>query len=346
MFTGAHRAAGAAAVTIGLVTGCMSSGTPGATPSRTSVTAATHTAPTRTGPVFTRPHLGKMCGWAPVAPLRYQHVIWIWFENHSYGKIVGSPSAPYLNNTVATNCALATNFHNTSHPSLPNYLGATSGRTDGVTRDCNPNTCSSTSTSIFHQLEQAGKTWKGYAESMPRNCAHFDTPPYAARHNPPVYYIDIKSTCPVNDVPMGTTSGGAFAQDLNRDTLPSFAFVTPNLCSDMHSCSVSTGDTWLKGWLTKIVNSPAYNSGTTAVFVSWDEGGGGTHGEDCASPSNTDQSCHIATYVLGPAVRPGAQVSTRFTQYSMLRTTESMLGLTTYLGNAATAAGMRQAFRL
>ena len=49
---------------------------------------------------------------------------------------------------------------------------------------------------------------------------------------------------------------------------------------------------------------------------------------------------------MGPAVRPGTRVATRFTHYSMLRTTEDMLGLTTYLGNARTAKGMRDAFHL
>jgi phospholipase C len=287
-----------------------------------------------------------MCGWVQTPPARYQHVIWIWFENHSYNKVVGSSSAPYLNTTVGAKCGLATNFHNVSHPSLPNYLAATSGRTDGVDRDCSPASCSSTSRSIFRQLELAGMSWKGYAESMPRNCAIYDTKPYAARHNPPVYYTDVKSTCPANDVPIGDQSGGNLSRDLAQNTLPSFAFVTPNLCSDMHSCSVRTGDDWLKTWLPMLVNSPAYNSGKTAIFVTFDEGGGGSHGENCADPSNTDESCHIPTWVLGPAVRPGARVGTWLSHYSMLRTTEALLGLKTFLGDAATAPGMRQPFRL
>jgi phospholipase C len=128
--------------------------------------------------------------------------------------------------------------------------------------------------------------------------------------------------------------------------LPNFSFITPNLCNDMHDCSVSTGDSWLKTWLTRIVNSPAYDSGKTAIFVTFDEGGGGHHGEDCASPTNNDNSCLIPTYVLGPAVPAGAQVTTRVTHYSMLRTTEALLGLKTFLGDAATATGMRQPFHL
>src|SRR5436190_8441597 len=283
-----RRGTAIVAVAGALLSACSSggSGSPAAS------TGPNPTSPSGSAPSAGQRPVGEMCGWARTPPARYQHVIWIWFENHSYNKVVGSSSAPYLNNTVSAKCALATNFHNVSHPSLPNYLGATSGRTDGVDRDCSPSACSSTSRSIFRQLELAGMSWKGYAESMPRNCAIYDSKPYAARHNPPVYYTDVKSTCPANDVPIGDQSAGNLSSDLAHNTLPNFAFVTPNLCNDMHSCSVQTGDDWLKAWLPMLVNSQAYNSGKTAIFVTFDEGGGGSHGENCADPSNTDGSCH------------------------------------------------------
>src|SRR4051794_4888962 len=194
---------------------------------------------------------GAMCGFA-TPPSTYQHVIWIWFENHGYNSIVGSSSAPYINGTLAKSCGLATNFHNESHPSLPNYIAATSGGTQGLSRDCAPNGCPQTAPSLFGQLAKAGKTWKGYAESMPKDCAPYDTSPYAVRHNPPPYYSDVASTCPANDVPLGTTTSGAFASDLAAGKLPAFSFITPNLCNDMHNCSVSSGDSWLKSWMTLI----------------------------------------------------------------------------------------------
>jgi phosphatidylinositol-3-phosphatase len=62
-------------------------------------------------------------------------------ENHSYPSIIGSPQAPY-ENRLANSCGLATNYHNISHPSLPNYVGATSGLSVGAVQkfssDCNP----------------------------------------------------------------------------------------------------------------------------------------------------------------------------------------------------------------
>ncbi|HVB45884.1 MAG TPA: hypothetical protein VNF47_24685 [Streptosporangiaceae bacterium] len=62
------------------------------------------------------------CGTLATPPA-YSHVIWIWMENHSYSDIIGNTAAPYIN-SLASECGLATNYHNITHPSLPNYIGA------------------------------------------------------------------------------------------------------------------------------------------------------------------------------------------------------------------------------
>jgi hypothetical protein len=181
------------------------------------------------------------CGALSVVPPppTYAHVIWIWMENKSYKTIIGNPSAPYLNNTVAPDCGLATNYFNASHPSTPNYLAATSGSTNGVSTDCLPKRCPDPNPSIFGQLEAAGMSWRSYEESMPSNCykSNYPTtaPVYVPRHNPAVYYNDAASSCLTADIPMGDASSGAFATDLANGTLPNFSFVTPNLTDDMHS---------------------------------------------------------------------------------------------------------------
>src|SRR6516164_1620938 len=127
------------------------------------------------------------CGTLTSAPT-YTHVIWIWMENHSYNTIIGSSQAPYIN-SVASECGLATNYHNISHPSLPNYVSATSGlgyaSIAKFDPDCNPVPgCTTKAKSIFAQ----GESWKAYEESMPANCTKADSGEYAVRHNPPPYY--------------------------------------------------------------------------------------------------------------------------------------------------------------
>ena len=268
------------------------------------------------------------CGTKTGPPATYAHVIWIWMENHSYSEIVGSPAAPYLN-SLASDCGLATNYTAVTHPSLPNYVAATSGNTWGIADDNPPSSHPLAASSIFQQAGSAGS----YEESMPSSCDLTSSGTYAVKHNPEAYYTNIRTACAANDVPMGTTSSGAFAAALGSGNLPKFSFVTPNLCNDMHDCSVQTGDAWLQSWVPKITASPAYQAGNTVLFITWDE--------DDSSSAN-----HVATIVVSPYTAPGTKSATAFTHYSLLRTTEQLLGITTFLGNAAGAASMRAAFGL
>jgi hypothetical protein len=276
------------------------------------------------------------CGRQATAP-GYKHVIWIWMENHSYNTIIGSSRAPYIN-SLATECGLATNYHNVSHPSLPNYVSATSGlgyraikRFDG---DCNPVPgCITPAASIFGQ----GETWKAYEESMPANCHKGNSGHYAVRHNPPPYFTGLRG-CTTFDVPYPR-----LASDLSAGKLPAFSFITPNLIDDMHNSSVAVGDKWLAANLPTILKSPEYTSGSTAVFITWDEGEGGT-ATKCAT-NKTDVGCHVATIVISPSTRPGTRSAKLFNHYSLLGTAEQLLGLPA-LGKAATFPTMTSAFNL
>jgi len=277
------------------------------------------------------------CGTTTTAPT-YKHVIWIWFENHSSSSIIGSSQAPYFN-TIANECGLATNYHNLSHPSLPNYVGATSGLAvssltpfDG---DCNPTgSCTTTSASIFSQ----GETWKAYEESMPSNCYKSNSGEYAVRHNPPPYFTSLTG-CSTKDVPYSQ-----LATDLAGNALPAFSFITPNLIDDMHDGTVAQGNAWLSNNLPKILSSPEYTSGNTAVFITFDEGSGGTKGENCAT-NTTDNSCKIPTIVVSPSTKAGTKSGTLFNHYSLLATAERLLGLPA-LRQAASATTMTAAFNL
>jgi hypothetical protein len=49
---------------------------------------------------------------------------------------------------------------------------------------------------------------------------------------------------------------------------------------------------------------------------------------------------------IAPTVPTGATTDLAVSHYSLLRTTEELLGIKTFLGAAATAPSMRAAFRL
>ena len=278
------------------------------------------------------------CGTVTAAPT-YTHVIWIFMENHSFSDIISNAAqAPYIN-SLAAECGLATNYHNISHPSLPNYIAATSGLSGRALKtfnpDCSPSKkCSTPAPSIFGE----GETWKAYQESMPANCNPANSGEYAVRHNPPPYYTTLAG-CSSLDVPYTQ-----LASDLTNGTLPAFSFITPNLIDDMHDGTIADGDNWLASNLPTILNSPEYQSGSTAVFITWDEGTGGKTGESCAT-NTTDPSCQVATIVISPSTPVGVTSGALFNHYSLLGTTEQLLGLPA-LGQAAGAATMTAAFNL
>jgi hypothetical protein len=289
------------------------------------------------------------CGQLP-APPAYKHVIIVMDENHSYSGIIGNARAPYVN-SLASECGLASNYHNITHHSLPNYLGITSGlplaSLLGFDHDCLPSTsCEITSANLF---SQAG-SWKEYAESMPSNCYRSDSGDYAPKHNPAVYYTDL-TDCGSNDVPLGTTGDSVLLQNFSSEsTAPALAYVTGNLCDDMHGntgCTtavVRRGDTWLSKWIPRITATRVYRDDDTVIFLVWDEGEGGRAGQKCYT-SATDQSCHIPAIVIAPSVKPGTVVPAHFDHYSVLKTTENLLGLPK-LGQAVSAASMKAGFNL
>jgi hypothetical protein len=285
-----------------------------------SVLPGTPGRPGTSGTSGTSARIGPPCGTAAKPPATYDHVVWVVMENRAYSQIAGSPSTPYINR-LAARCGLATNFSAEAHPSLPNYIAMTSGSTQGITDDLGPASHPLQAPSIFSQLGPRG--WRSLEESMPSSCARGDAGAYAVRHNPAAYYTNLRTACRANDVPLATTPNLA----------AKFTFVAPNLCHDMHDCGASAGDAWLKRFLPKVFASRQYRSGTTAVFLTWDE--------DDDSSDN-----HIATLVLAPAVKPRTRSAAPFDHYSMLRTTEELLGLTTFLGDAASAQSMRGAFNL
>ncbi len=259
---------------------------------------------------------GAPCG-ATSSPPQYDHVVWILLENVGYS-VVDSPSAPYLN-SLARECGLAVNYLAITHPSLPNYIALTSGSTRGVTDDNEPSAHALTGPSIFSQL---GNNWRALVQSMPSACDLHTSGSYATRHNPAVYYTSLAATCRRNDTPL------TFPLNLNAR----FTFITPNVCDDMHSCPVATGDRWLARIVPMIVESKEYQSRSTVLFITFDENEGGA----------TNQ---VPTYVIAPSVPRGERVSNPLTHYSLLRTTESLLHLPP-LGAARSATSMSKPFHL
>jgi phosphatidylinositol-3-phosphatase len=238
-------------------------------------------------------------------------------ENHGYNNVIGSSSAPYIN-SLASTYGLATNYFATDHPSLPNYLEATTGGSQGVSNDNDPPANVTGAPSIFSQLPNGQS--RSLMEGMPANCYTSDSGNYVVRHNPEAYLSSVSGGCKSFDVPFGSSP------DLSAE----FTFISPNLIDDMHNGTVADGDNFLKQYVPQLMATPQYQAGNTAIFIVWDEDGS----EDGLDQENN----HVPCIVISPnthSVRDG----TSYTHYSLLRTAEQLLGLP-LLGNAASANSM------
>jgi hypothetical protein len=265
-------------------------------PASAGQNASAGTPPGNAGPAATLPAIA--------------HTVVVVMENHSYGEVIGNPQAPYINQ-LAGEGTVFTDSHAVAHPSEPNYLALFSGSTQGVSSDSCPNTFDAAN--LASELNAAHKTFTGYAESLPAAggsvCSSGE---YARKHVP---WVDFS-----NVPPSATRSFSSFPTG-NYSQLPDVSFVTPNLCDDMHDCSVATGDSWLKRAMSGYATWAQQHA--SLLIVTWDEDDG----------SATNQ---IPTIFVGQEVRTGKSAMP-ITHYSVLHTIESLYRLPPN-ANAATAA--------
>lgn len=228
------------------------------------------------------------------------------FENHSQTQIVGNPDALWFNAQLSRGAYLSSSVA-VAHPSLPNYLALWSGSTQGVTDDsCN---YTFTTPSLGQQLTAAGLSYLGYAENLPSAGSTVCTASggYARKHAPWAYW------------PSDASHGTPYtAWPTDFSTLPKVSFVIPNLCDDMHDCSVKTGDAWAMAHLQPYLDWAATHNSILITTFDENDGSSGNH------IYTVVEGAHVRTASFGEAVN----------HYRVLRTVEALCGLPG-IGNAS-----------
>ena len=264
----------------------------------------------------------------------------ILMENHDWSTIVGSAFCPYINKTLLPRSSFATRYHSpiSVHPSLPNYLWLVTGTNFNIRNDDAPNLNRQSSTkTLFHQLDQAGISWKTYQENITgNNVPDVDSGPYAVRHNPAVYFDSIRNN--LNYCTNHVRPYSELARDLANNTVPRFCFISPNVTNDMHDTASGSpssrkqGDDWLAREVPRILTSAAYAK-DGALFLTWDEG-------------TSDSDGPIGMMVLSPRAKGGGNHNAIFyTHSSWLRTVQDLYGLQPYLADAAYATDLSDLFK-
>lgn len=243
----------------------------------------------------------------------FDHIVVVILENKHRSSVMGSGQAPYLDKLAAKGASM-THSYGVTHPSQPNYLALFSGSTQGVTSNACPQHFRKAN-NLGHQLRKSGLSFVGYAESLPktgfRGCS---SGRYERKHNPWVNFgtLPASTNRPFSDFP----------RDYRK--LPTVSFVSPNMCNDMHDCSIRTGDRWMKKHFDRYARwAPRHNS---LLVVTFDENAGGTVKS-------------IPTIIVGANVRPGVYAE-RLNHYNLLRTIEDAYGLPA-LGRAASASPLK-----
>jgi acid phosphatase len=263
------------------------------------------------------PSSGEVVPATPAAPAsRPAHVVIVMLENKDRGDVLRD--GPYIASLAASGASL-TDMHAETHPSQPNYLALFSGDTQGIEDDRCPLTFDGPN--LGSELIAAGHSFAGYAEDLPQagftGCSAGD---YARKHSPWTDFDNLPAEAnqPLSAMPADYTQ------------LPTVSFLIPNLCHDMHNCSIPEGDNWLRANIDGYAQWALTHD--SLLIVSFDE-----------SESKNDRDNHIATVAVGQRVVPGA-VTERTDHYRILRTLEDLYGLPP-LGNSAQSTAIAQLWR-
>jgi acid phosphatase len=235
---------------------------------------------------------------------------------------------PYLN-SLATQYGLATQYYANTHPSIGNYFELATGQI--LTNDDGSSTIENVP-NVVRSLVAAGKTWKSYAESIPRACyLGGDTGNYARKHNVFALLSDV-----AND-PTGQACNivpfSRFPTDLANGTLPHFSNIVPDLCNDAHDCGLDVADSWLQTNIAPLIASPVFQQDGLLIIV-FDESGG----------DNTNGGGRVAWVAVSPKSKRGYQSTTQYQHESTLRLILKGLGVTPFPGDAAGAPDMTEFF--
>jgi acid phosphatase len=297
-----------------------------------------------------------------------QHVVLVIEENHSYSQVL--TSMPWL---VAQGNAngYATNYFAESGGSLKDYLWLASGSCHSsqssctlppgtISYGCTGNSCTSAiaDDNIFREMKNAGISWKVYAQSYSaasgvaapagkvQTADSANSTSYYRRHNGVTWYNDILNNLDANGGYPNLVDFSQFSIDLANNALPRFVIIVPDGAHDAHdSCDNSVtpiiclqnADNFLKNNLGPMLSKPYFQPGGDGLLlVTFDECGDGVN---TGCPTG-----NIYTAVIGPKVVSGTASGVFHQHSSTLRTMLEALGITTFMGGAATANDLSDFF--
>lgn len=281
----------------------------------------------------------------------FQYIFVIVMENSGYEDIIGSPSAPRINE-LAQQYGLATNYWGVAHPSEPNYIAMIGGDTFGVSDDNSYMVNALNAPNLATQLEAAKLTWKSYQQSLPNPGFQGETYPaanalYASKHNPFMNFLDAWPATERQATLARIVPDTALATDIASGVVPNLSFISPDLCHDMHgapSCAsgvalTQAGDTYVGSTVDMIMSSSVWNAGNAAIIVTWDES---DLGLSSGAPDIAHGGGHVPTLVITNHGPRGVKDNIPYNHYALLLTIEDAFGLSCLRNSCPATGGVSQ----
>jgi hypothetical protein len=286
---------------------------------------------------------------------RYNHVFLVIMENEGYQQIIGNSYAPIMN-ALARDYGLAANYRGVADPSEPNYVAMLGGDSFGISSDDPYWFPGQTvnAANLMSQLEQAGLNWRGYFQNMPypgyrgycypnkcNGIPDADTQ-YVSKHNGIVNFANLQAPAELRKMFPFTQ----LSADLAAGSIPSFSYIVPDECHDMHgappwcvdsdntntvqqSWLIAQGDKFVGDVVSQITSSPTWQAGDNAIVITFDEG--------------TTATSQVATIVITNHGPRGVTDNTSYNHYSLLASLQQTFGLGCLL-NSCTANPMTPLF--
>ena len=279
-----------------------------------------------------------------------QHVYMVYGENKGYTNIVGSPNAPFLNGLI-NGYGFANNFYALTHGSLPNYYPMIGGDNYGITYNC-ATVCIDVpkADTLPGQIEQAGLTWKSYAQGLepgadptvnsgsyafdetgfPAFSFIGDDPAYAKQHIVPLEQMaaDLQSVSTAPNYAWFAADEAFNGEGPVSDAAGKIKFAL-NQLDPKHQYNVAALDQYLSETVPTIMNSNAWKSNEASVIVvTFDED------NNNLSLGFGNEGNHIVTVVIpnqaaiDAGMRAGHFLATdQYNLYSVLHLIEETLNL-------------------
>ena len=219
----------------------------------------------------------------------FRHVFVIVMENHSYHDLMDENDVPYLHH-LATHYGLATSYYGVTNPSVGDRVALLSGETAG-TELPHSKTTGLSQKNLVDQLSVHHLSWGAFYQHSRLSSSQNPVYRYKEGHSTFLRFQDIASNPnrtshlhPLRDL----------STALSSNTVPNFVWISPNSIGNMEGGYRSPGqftfqgagpggsttadsqleqggNTFLKTWIPKIMNSRAWHQGHNAIFIAFDE---------------------------------------------------------------------------